>query len=79
VTRVSPTASHFQNDDESRYFEVFSTKTAFELLPPFAAQTFHRIMLQAAQSDPSIRHAVIALGGKLLLIQDVSHVLANSI
>ena len=30
-------------------------------------------MLQASQSDPSIRHAVIALGGKLILVSSHTH------
>ncbi|KAG9235482.1 hypothetical protein BJ875DRAFT_270756 [Amylocarpus encephaloides] len=62
IIKAEPSTNVFRNDGESRYFDVFSRKTAFEILPIFAAGSFRRIMLQASQSDPSIRHAIVALG-----------------
>ncbi|KAH7356812.1 hypothetical protein BKA65DRAFT_450661 [Rhexocercosporidium sp. MPI-PUGE-AT-0058] len=49
---------------ENRYFEVFCNKTAFEILPTFdsSSTALRQVILQTCESEPSIRHAVIALG-----------------
>jgi hypothetical protein len=57
-----PSSSRFGSEQESRYFDVFCSKTAFEIFPSFEKARLRRIFLQAAESEPSIRHAVIALG-----------------
>ncbi|CAG8949004.1 hypothetical protein HYFRA_00002132 [Hymenoscyphus fraxineus] len=62
VVSTVPSVSFFKNQEESEYFKIFSTKTAMEILPLFASESFRRLMLQASESDLSIRHAVIALG-----------------
>jgi hypothetical protein len=52
----------FNDEEEHRYFETFSAKTAFEILPSFDSGTLRHVLLQACMSEPSIRHAVVALG-----------------
>jgi hypothetical protein len=58
----NPSKALFNDDAERGYFDIFSSKTAFEILPSFDSGTLRQILLQACVSDPSIRHGVIALG-----------------
>jgi hypothetical protein len=59
---LEPKKLLFLNEEEYRYFDIFSSKTAFEILPIFVTEGFRQILLQACESAPSIRHAVVALG-----------------
>ena len=59
---ANPSKSLFTSEEEHHYFEVFSSKTAFEILPSFDSGTLRQILLQTCVAEPSIRHAVIALG-----------------
>ncbi|TVY83580.1 Arginine metabolism regulation protein II [Lachnellula suecica] len=59
---LAPTKCIFLNEEEYRYFEVFSTKTAAEILPLFVTDNFRQVLLQACEISPSIRHVVVALG-----------------
>ena len=57
-----PSLPRFENDEESKYFEVFTTNTAYEIFPNIEMCTLRSMFLQASESKDSIRHAVIALG-----------------
>ena len=59
---ANPSKSLFQSEEEQYYFEIFSSKTAFEILPSFDSGILRQILLQACVSEPSIRHGVVALG-----------------
>ena len=59
---ANPSKSLFNSEEEHRYFAIFSSKTAFEILPSFDSGTLRQILLQACVTEPSIRHAVLALG-----------------
>ncbi|KFY74019.1 hypothetical protein V499_05915 [Pseudogymnoascus sp. VKM F-103] len=63
-TLVSNTLSGrlFETEQEYQYFDLFSTKTAFEVLPTFDAEALRRILLQACDSEVSVRYAIVALG-----------------
>jgi hypothetical protein len=52
----------FAEEQEQRYFEIFCSKTVFDILPRFDSGTLREILLQTCMSEPSIRHAVVALG-----------------
>jgi Fungal Zn(2)-Cys(6) binuclear cluster domain len=52
----------FHGEREAWYFENFSSKTSHEILPDFNNGSLRQMLLQAAQEEPSIRHAIIALG-----------------
>lgn len=54
--------SLFDTEHDQRYFDIFCTRTAFEILPCFETDTLREILFQACVSTPSIRHAVVALG-----------------
>ncbi|KAN0121988.1 hypothetical protein V8E51_000314 [Hyaloscypha variabilis] len=58
----SPQKSLFKNDQEHRYFSLFSTKTANQLQGLFSTDLWDRLVLQVSERDSSVRHAVIALG-----------------
>ncbi|KAE9365502.1 hypothetical protein N431DRAFT_488658, partial [Stipitochalara longipes BDJ] len=58
----SPQQSLFSNQQEARYFQVFSTHTASQLTGLFASNLWSRLVLQVCESNASIRHAVIAIG-----------------
>jgi hypothetical protein len=59
---IEPSISLFAEEQEQRYFEIFCSKTAFDILPRFDSGTLREILLQTCMSEPSIRHAVVALG-----------------
>ena len=58
----NPSQELFTGTEERRYFDVFASKTAFEILPSFDSGTLRQILLQACVSEAAIRHAVVALG-----------------
>lgn len=58
----NPSKSLFQNEVEHRYFETFCSKTSLEILPSFNSGTLRQLLLQTCVSEPSIHHAVTALG-----------------
>ncbi|CZR53271.1 uncharacterized protein PAC_03149 [Phialocephala subalpina] len=62
VLQFEPPQSLFSTEQDHRYFEVFCSKTAFEILPAFDSSNLREVLLQACVSEPSIRHAVVALG-----------------
>lgn len=62
VLQCQPSQSLFSTEQDHRYFEVFCSKTAFEILPSFDSSNLREVLLQACISEPSIRHAVVALG-----------------
>ncbi|KAF8863511.1 hypothetical protein BDZ45DRAFT_102262 [Acephala macrosclerotiorum] len=62
VLQCEPSQSLFSTEQDHRYFEVFCSKTAFEILPSFDSSNLREVLLQACVSEPSIRHAVVALG-----------------
>jgi len=54
--------ARFKNGQEHLYFELFCSKTSFEILPTFNSGALRQMLLQACESNSSIRYAVIALG-----------------
>ncbi|KAH8763982.1 hypothetical protein F5882DRAFT_244983, partial [Hyaloscypha sp. PMI_1271] len=58
----SPSPSLFKNDQEKRYFQMFSTQTAAQLTGLFSTDLWKRLILQVCETHPSVRHAIIALG-----------------
>ncbi|KAN0089556.1 hypothetical protein V8E51_019816 [Hyaloscypha variabilis] len=58
----SPQRSLFSNQQEARYFQAFTTHTASQLTGLFASNLWNRLVLQACESNVSLRHAVIAIG-----------------
>ncbi len=58
----SPSMNIHATEEESRYFEVFSERTAHELSGFFDPTFWTRLVLQESHNVPAIRHAVIALG-----------------
>jgi hypothetical protein len=57
-----PSKSLFQSDLEQRYFRIFCDKISRELSGLFDSTLWSRIVLQAVENDPGIRHIVIAIG-----------------
>ena len=58
----SPPLLAFESEQDAQYFELFSTQTAYDLLPSIERQTLRRVFLQTCVSQPSVRHCVVALG-----------------
>ena len=52
----------FRNEQEHRYFKVFSNKTASQLAGHLDSDLWKRLVLQTCESSSSIRHIVIAIG-----------------
>ena len=57
-----PSEPLFSTERDYRYFDIFCNKTAFQILPYYDAGIFRQMLLQACVSEPSLRHAVVALG-----------------
>jgi hypothetical protein len=57
-----PSSSPFKIGDEYRYFDIFSTSTAYEIFPSVERGELRVMFPQASESEDAIRHAVIALG-----------------
>ncbi|KAE9372928.1 hypothetical protein N431DRAFT_439883 [Stipitochalara longipes BDJ] len=57
-----PPLSLFKNDQEYQYFKVFTTQIASQLSGLFPTSLWNYLVLQACESNSSIRHAVIAIG-----------------
>ncbi|CZR60948.1 uncharacterized protein PAC_10844 [Phialocephala subalpina] len=62
ATLYSPTTSIHTTEEESRYFQTFSERTAHELSGFFDSTFWTRLVLQESHNVAPIRHAVIALG-----------------
>jgi Fungal Zn(2)-Cys(6) binuclear cluster domain len=58
----SPSRSIFKNDQEQRYFKLFSTQIVRQFTGLFSSEIWSRLVLQTSEVHPSIRHAIIALG-----------------
>lgn len=52
----------FADDQESRCFRLFQNRTSRTLLSHFKSSLWNQTILQACETEPSIRHAVIAIG-----------------
>jgi hypothetical protein len=59
---AAPSSSRFKNEDEARYFDIFSTNTAYEIFPSIEMGRLRLMFLQACETEASLLHAVIALG-----------------
>jgi hypothetical protein len=57
-----PMSTIFATEKEHRFYHLFVTKTATSLSGFFESEIWNGIVLQACQTEPSIRHAVIAIG-----------------
>jgi len=60
--RRPPPLSLFKNEQEYRYFTIFTTQIASQLAGLFPTSLWNYLVLQACESNVSIRHAVIAIG-----------------
>jgi Fungal Zn(2)-Cys(6) binuclear cluster domain/Fungal specific transcription factor domain len=57
-----PGSAISQNSKEQRSFAYFKDRTAADLLASFSSELWSSYVLQLAQAEPAIRHAVIAIG-----------------
>lgn len=57
----SPSNSMFKNE-EFRYFKLFSNQIAEQLSQQFDSNLWNHLVLQACESNSSVRHAAIAIG-----------------
>jgi hypothetical protein len=58
----SPPRNLFQTQYEHEAFQTFCTRTSYQLSSAFSSDLWTRLMVQACETEPSIRHAVIAIG-----------------
>ncbi|RDW78270.1 hypothetical protein BP5796_06122 [Coleophoma crateriformis] len=61
---ITPLASKrlFENPQQHRFFKSFSDQCSYQLTGCFESAFWNRLVLQASEQEPSIRHAIIALG-----------------
>lgn len=58
----APAAQLFDNEQEYRYFQRFCSETALQLSGSFETDLWQRVVLQASETEPAIRHAITAIG-----------------
>jgi len=58
----SPSTHMFTNDQEKYCYRIFCDKTSSQLSGCFDSSLWSRMILQACETDPAIRHAVVAIG-----------------
>jgi hypothetical protein len=59
---ITPMKLQFANEGERNYFEMFCSKTAFEILPNFEVEVLRLMLLQACESESGIRNGIVAIG-----------------
>jgi Fungal specific transcription factor domain len=64
--------SPFHNELEFQYFQLFRDRMTPHLMGFFESDFWKRLIFQASDRDPSVRHAIIAIGG-LKAVTDVPH------
>lgn len=52
----------FRDEEESRYFQIYREEMAVHITGPFTSSLWGRLIPQASEMEPFVRHAVIALG-----------------
>jgi hypothetical protein len=80
IPKSGPVEPRFRNESDRRYFEIFCSKTAYEILPCFDVDVVRLMLLQACESEPCIRNAVIAIGAldkTFQTAQDVENIYFN--
>ncbi|CZR64930.1 uncharacterized protein PAC_14830 [Phialocephala subalpina] len=58
----TPTVRRFGNDEEYRFFRRFCTDTSAQLTGARGSELWNRVVLQASEMEPCVRHAVMAIG-----------------
>ena len=69
-----PKAAIFADEKGRSFYHLFVAKTADRLSGFFDNELWSRIILQACQSEPSIRHAVVAIGAldmTMMVVRDL--------
>ena len=59
---LPPSQKLFTNDGEYRYFRNFCDRTSVQLSGFYDSSLWGNLVLQACETEPTIRHAVIAIG-----------------
>ncbi len=54
--------SPFANDEEHQYFDLFCTRTGYDIFPTFDSGCTRQRLLESCHFNPAIRHALVALG-----------------
>jgi len=62
LSLYGPSVNVHTSEDEARYFDFFTERTAHELSGFFDSTFWSRLVLQESHNVAAIRHAVIALG-----------------
>ena len=55
-------AIHFDSERELRYFRIFCDETASQIAGPFKSSLWDRLVPQASEVEPFVRHAIVAIG-----------------
>ena len=61
---------HFENDEESWCFRIYCEETAVRITGPFTSSLWGRLIPQASELEPFVRHAVVAVGALTKLSKD---------
>lgn len=58
----TPRRENFNTEQEHAYFRLFCERTSITLAGDFDKSLWNRVILQACEEEPALRHGVIALG-----------------
>ena len=62
ILRCPVTTQLFDSEQDLRYFRIFCQETAHQISGPFNTGLWNRLMPQASEAVPFVRHAIIAVG-----------------
>ncbi|PMD37601.1 hypothetical protein L207DRAFT_78884 [Hyaloscypha variabilis F] len=69
------TIQRFESEQDLRYFKIFCEQTAGQIAGPFMTGLWNRLMPQASEAVPFVRHAIIAVAALSQITGDADHTL----
>jgi hypothetical protein len=75
ILRCSVTTQLFDSEQDLRYFRIFCQETAHQISGPFNTGLWNRLMPQASEAVPFVRHAIIAVAALSKITGEADHTL----
>jgi Fungal Zn(2)-Cys(6) binuclear cluster domain len=75
ILRCPVTTQLFDSEQDLRYFRIFCQETAHQISGPFNTGLWNRLMPQASEAVPFVRHAIIAVAALSKITGEADHTL----
>lgn len=70
IPRCGLSSAGFETERELRYFRIFCEETATQIAGPFKSSLWGRLVPQASELEPFVRHAMVAIGAITKISKD---------